>query len=49
MNSKLGTFSVLALGVMMLLIPVSSSLANAQEYDQYYKNEPYKKKVDKKK
>ena len=32
MNSKLGMFSVLILGVMMLLIP-ASSLANAQEYD----------------
>ena len=42
MNSKFGMFSVLVLGIMMLLIPVSS-LANAQEYDQYYENEQYKK------
>ena len=35
MNSKIGIFSVLVLGVMMLLIP-TSSLANAQEYDSYY-------------
>ena len=37
MDSKLGMFSVLALGVM-LLIPASSLLANAQEYDSYYNN-----------
>ena len=40
-------FSVLVLGVMMLLIP-ASSLANAQDYDdRYYKDKEYKK-VDKK-
>ena len=43
MNFKFGIFSVLALGIMMLLIPASSSLANAQEYDQYYEDEQYKK------
>ena len=32
---------------MILLIP-ASSLANAQEYDQYYENEQYKNKEDKK-
>ena len=47
MNSKFGMFSVLAFSVMMLFIP-ASSLANAQEYDQYYENEQYKKKDDKK-
>ena len=40
MNSKLGMFSVLLLGIMMLLIP-ASSLANAQEYDQYYEQDRY--------
>ena len=42
MNSKIGMFSVLVLGVIMLLIP-ASSLANAQEYDKYYDDEQYKK------
>ena len=47
MNSKFGMFSVLVLGIMMLLIP-ATSLANAQEYeDKYYKDEQYKK-IDKK-
>ena len=36
MNSKIGMFSILTLGVMMLLIP-ATSIANAQEYDKYYK------------
>ena len=35
MNSKNGIFSILTLGVMMLLIP-ATSIANAQEYDKYY-------------
>ena len=35
MNSKFGMFSVLVLGVMMLLIP-ATSIANAQEYDDSY-------------
>ena len=47
MNSKVGMFSILIVGVMMLLVP-STSLANAQEYyeqDQYYpyEDEQYKK------
>ena len=48
MNSKFGMFSVLVLGIMMLLIP-ATSMANAQqEYeDKYYEDETYKK-VDKK-
>ena len=46
MNSKFGMFSVLVLGVMMLLIP-ASSLANAQEYDKHYEDKQYKK-IDKK-
>ena len=47
MNSKFGMFSVLVLGIMMLLIP-ASSLANAQEYeDRYYEDKEYKK-IDKK-
>ena len=41
MNSKIGMFSILTLGVMMLLIP-ATSIANAQEYDKYYnENERY--------
>ncbi|MGD1836771.1 MAG: hypothetical protein ACPKPY_01780, partial [Nitrososphaeraceae archaeon] len=58
MNSKIGMFSVLVLGVMMLLIPSSSSLASAQEYDNdktykdnekySYEYEPYKKEDNKK-
>ena len=41
MNFKIGMFSILTLGVMMLLIP-ATSIANAQEYDKYYKeNERY--------
>ena len=41
MNSKIGMFSILTLGVMMLLIP-ATSIASAQEYDKYYKeNERY--------
>ena len=37
MNSKYGImFSVIVLGIMMLLVPSSSLLANAQEGDQYY-------------
>ena len=48
MNSKFGMFSVLIIGVMMLLIP-STSIANAQqEYeDKYYEDEQYEK-IDKK-
>ena len=47
MNSKFGMFSVLVLGVMMLLIP-ATSIANAQEYDdRYYEDKQYEK-VDKK-
>ena len=47
MNSKFGMFSVLVLGVMMLLIP-ATSIANAQEYnDRYYEDEQYEK-IDKK-
>ena len=37
MNSKFGMFSVLILGVMMLLIPVTS-IANAQEYYPSYED-----------
>ena len=39
MNSKFGMFSVLVLGIMVLLIP-SSSIVNAQEYNKkyYYEN-----------
>ncbi|MGD1834763.1 MAG: hypothetical protein ACPKQO_03485 [Nitrososphaeraceae archaeon] len=45
-KSKIGIFSVLLFGVMMLLIP-ASLIANAQEYgDRYYESEQYKK-VDK--
>ena len=40
MNSKVGMFSVLILGVMMLFIP-TSSLANAQENDSYYEQDKY--------
>ena len=41
MNSKIGLFSILTLGVIMLLIH-ATSMANAQEYDKYYKeNERY--------
>ena len=55
MNSKFGMFSILLLGVMILLIP-ASSLANAQEYeDKEYKkidkksySEPYKKEDERK-
>ena len=40
-------FSILTLGIMMLLIP-ATSIANAQEYnDRYYKDKEYKK-IDKK-
>ena len=47
MNSKFGMFSVLVLGIMMLLIP-ATSMANAQEYDdRYYEDKEYKK-IDKK-
>ena len=47
MNSKFGMFSVLVIGVLMLLIP-ATSLANAQEYDdRYYEDKEYKK-IDKK-
>ena len=46
MNSKFGMFSVLVLGIMMLLIP-ATSVANAQEYDDRYYEEQYEK-VDKK-
>ena len=49
MNSKFGMFSVLVIGLMMLLIP-STSITNAQEYyeqDQYhdgaYREDDYKK------
>ena len=35
MNSKVGMFSVLVLGVMMLFIP-STAISSAQEYDSYY-------------
>ena len=43
MNSKVGMFSVLVIGVMMLLIP-ATSVANAQEYeDRYYEDKQYKK------
>ena len=38
MNSKIGMFSILTLGVMMLLIP-ATSIANTQEYDGYYEEE----------
>ncbi|MGD1837056.1 MAG: PE-PPE domain-containing protein [Nitrososphaeraceae archaeon] len=41
MNSKLGMFSVLAFSVTILLIPASSSLVNAQEYDDRYYEEGY--------
>ena len=47
MNSKFGMFSVLVFGVIMLLIP-ASSLANAQEYGQYYENKSYEYNDDKK-
>ena len=39
MNSKVGIFSIILLfGIMMLLIPASSSfpIVNAQEYHNYY-------------
>ncbi|MGD1838623.1 MAG: hypothetical protein ACPKPY_11285 [Nitrososphaeraceae archaeon] len=35
-KSKIGVFSALMFGVMMLLIP-ATSIASAQEYDKYYK------------
>ena len=35
MNSTIGMFSVLVIGVMMLLIP-TTSIANAQEYNRHY-------------
>ncbi|MGD1837593.1 MAG: hypothetical protein ACPKPY_05995 [Nitrososphaeraceae archaeon] len=42
-KNKIGIFSALMFGVMMLLIP-ATSIANAQEYDKkYYEDEPYKK------
>ena len=41
MNSNLGMFAVLAFSVIMLLIPSSSSLVNAQEYDTYYEQDQY--------
>ena len=41
MNSDLGTFSVIAFSIIMLLIPSSSSLVNAQEYDTYYEQDQY--------
>ena len=42
MNSKnkIGVFSVLLFGVMMLLIP-ATSIASAQEYDRYYQDDRY--------
>ena len=41
MNSKIGIFGILTLGVMMLLIP-ATSITSAAEYDKYYKeNERY--------
>ena len=42
MNSKIGIYSILVLGVMMLLIP-AASIATAQKYDNYYEDEQYKK------
>ena len=43
-TNKIGIFSILAFGVMMLLIP-ATSIANAAEYDKYYaeKNDRYGK------
>ena len=35
-KTKIGVFSILAFGIMMLLIP-ATSIANAAEYDKYYK------------
>ncbi|MDX1372689.1 MAG: hypothetical protein R3321_09475, partial [Nitrososphaeraceae archaeon] len=35
LNTKIGIFSILMFGVMMLLIP-ATSIVNAQEYDKYY-------------
>ena len=35
-KTKIGVFSILAFGVMMLLIP-ATSIASAAEYDKYYK------------
>ena len=43
MNFKFGIFSILVLGVVILLIP-TTSVANAQEYeDRYYEDKEYKK------
>ena len=40
-KTKIGVFSILAFGVMMLLIP-ATSIASAQEYDdRYYEDERY--------
>ena len=39
-KSKIGVFSILMLGVMMLLIP-ATSIASAQEYDKYYVEKKY--------
>ena len=35
-KTKIGVFSILAFGIMMLLIP-ATSIVNAAEYDKYYK------------
>ena len=39
-TNKIGIFSILAFGIMMLLTP-ATSLANAQQYDPYYEDNEY--------